>query len=68
MVCSTTQAFKVDVPNSNTKIIWINIFEWYMVRSGSKNGHQNTYVQKRLDYMLNSQNDWGDPYDHIHND
>ena len=31
---------KVDVPNSNTKIIWSTIFEYYVVRCGSKNQYQ----------------------------
>ena len=30
---------KVDVPNSNTTIIWTPICKWYVVRCGSKNGH-----------------------------
>jgi hypothetical protein len=32
--------YKVDVPNSNTTIIEIPLFEWYVIRCGSKNGHQ----------------------------
>ena len=32
---------KVDACKSNIEIIWTLIFEWYVVRSGSKNGHQN---------------------------
>ena len=31
---------KVDIPDSNTTIIWTRIFEWYVVRCGSKNGYQ----------------------------
>ena len=54
VVCSTTQAYKVDVPNSNTKTIWINIFEWYVVRRDLKTDTKKMYVQKRLDYMLNT--------------
>ena len=32
---------KIDVPNFNTRTIWTFIFKWYVVRCGSKNGHQN---------------------------
>ena len=31
---------KADVPKSNIATIWIPIFEWCVVRCGSKNGHQ----------------------------
>ena len=31
---------EVDVPKSNIAIIWTPTFEWYVVRCGSKNGHQ----------------------------
>ena len=29
------------MPKSNTTITWTPIFEWYVVRCGSKNGHHN---------------------------
>jgi hypothetical protein len=29
--------FKADKPNVNIAIIWTSIFEWYVVRCGSKN-------------------------------
>jgi hypothetical protein len=32
--------YKVDVPKSNTTIICTPIFEWYVVRCGSKNNYQ----------------------------
>lgn len=35
---------KVDVPSSNTTITWTPVFEWYVVRCRSKNGHQKTCV------------------------
>ena len=31
---------KVDIPDSNTTIIWTPIFEWYVVRCGFKNRYQ----------------------------
>jgi hypothetical protein len=31
---------KEDVPESNMVIICTPIFEWYVIRCGSKNGHQ----------------------------
>ena len=34
-----TILYKVDVPKSKTTIIWTPIFEWYVVRCGSKNRH-----------------------------
>ena len=35
-----TQQGKVDVPKSNTTIIWTPTFEWYVFRCGSKNWRQ----------------------------
>ena len=40
-----TRRYNFHLPNvdayiSNIEIIWTLIFEWYVVRSGSKNGHQ----------------------------
>jgi hypothetical protein len=32
---------KGNVPNSTTYLNWTLIFEWCVVRCGSKNGHQN---------------------------
>lgn len=43
---------KVSGPNS---IIYLNqtlIFEWWVVQCRSQNGHQKTYVSKRLEYVL----------------
>ena len=39
---------KVDMPSSNTTIIQASRFEWFMVKCGSKNGHQknNTCSQE----------------------
>ena len=31
---------KVDVPKSNITIIWMPIFDWYVVKCESKNWHQ----------------------------
>ena len=47
---------KVDVPNSSIAIIWTLVFEWYMVRCRSKNGHQKDMclveVELRAQNML----------------
>ena len=32
--------YEVLVPKSNIAITWTTIFEWYVVRCGSKNGHK----------------------------
>ena len=37
---------RVDIPYSNIARIWTPIFEWYVVRSGSKNGHQKDLCLK----------------------
>ena len=42
---------RIDVPNSNINtILWTPILKWYVVRSGSKNGHQKDNWYKRLYY------------------
>ena len=38
----------VDVPNSNTTLTWTPIFESYVVRCGSKNGHQKDMSLKEI--------------------
>ena len=38
-------ALKVDVPNLNTTVIWTPVFEWYMVKCGSKNWPQKDVFQ-----------------------
>jgi hypothetical protein len=39
--------YEVDVPHSNTTIVWTPIFEWYAIRHGSKNQTKHTYMFKR---------------------
>ena len=61
-------------PKLKTLIIWTPIFERYMVRCESKNRHHEVRVLDR-DWIacskyanhstLNSQNHWGDLYDHL---
>ena len=34
-------SYNVDVPKSTTETTWTPLFEWYVVRCGSKNWHQN---------------------------
>ena len=34
----------IDVTKSNIAIIWTRVFEWHVVRCGSKNGHQKTCI------------------------
>ena len=42
------------------------IFEWYMVRKGSKNGHQKGMCSKHVNYCtFNSQHNWIDLCDHL---
>ena len=64
---------KEDVPNLVSYLNRIFIFEWYVVRCGSKNGHQND-VSKRHCTMcsrndnhsrLNRQHNWRDVYGHL---
>ena len=38
----------VDVSNSNITIIWEPVFEWYIGRCGSKNGHQQGMHLKEI--------------------
>jgi hypothetical protein len=38
---------KVKVPKSNIAIIWTPIYDWYVVRCGSKNRHLTKCVFKR---------------------
>ena len=46
--------------------IWTPIYEWYVVRSGSKNGHQTDMCSKYAKHSRsNSQHDWGELYDHL---
>ena len=47
---ATTQ--KVDLPNSTGTIVCTSIFEWCVVRCGSKKRHQKDMCLKGLDYML----------------
>lgn len=39
---------KVVVPNSNIAIIWIIMFEWYVIRCGAKNRHPKTTYLKEI--------------------
>jgi hypothetical protein len=49
----STSAKCVHIPNSTAYLNGTPIFEWYVVRSGSKNGNQKyTCVKMRLDCML----------------
>ena len=64
-------SFKVRVANSDTAIIWTPIFEWYVVRCGSKNGHQTDKcfeiglcTQNMLTILGSMLNMIGDLYDH----
>jgi hypothetical protein len=42
------------VPKWDTTIIHTPIFEWYVVKCGSKDGHKKRYVvKKRLEYVVN---------------
>ena len=43
---------KIDVPKSNTTLIWIHIFEWYVVRRGSTSDTKKTSAHKILDCLL----------------
>ena len=39
---------KVDVPNLIISLNWTALFEWYVIRCGSKNGYQKyTCLEKR---------------------
>jgi hypothetical protein len=38
----------VEVPKSNTTIIWTPLFEWYVVRCGSQNKHQRDMCFKEI--------------------
>ena len=62
----------VDVPKSSTTIIWTLVVEWYMVRCGSKNGHQKDMgleeivCSKYTNYSrFYSQCNWEDLHDHF---
>ena len=45
---------KVDVPKWDTTIIHTPIFEWYVVKCESKNGHKKRHlVKKILEYVVN---------------
>ena len=39
---------KVDMPKSNTTIMWTPIFEGYVVKCGSKNWHQKDMCPKEI--------------------
>ena len=62
-------SFKVHMANSNTAIIKTPVFEWYVVRCGSQNGHQTDKcfeiglrTQNSNHSRLNGQHDWGPIY------
>ena len=40
------------MPNSNIAIIWTPIPEWYVVRCGSKNGHQKDMCSKEIELRV----------------
>jgi hypothetical protein len=70
-ICESSKT-KVDMPNFNTTIIWILIFEWYVVMCGFKNGHQKYMCLKEIglcaQHMLNhssldDQHDSGGTYE-----
>ena len=59
---------KVDVPKSHTKILWTPIFEWSVVRCGSKNRHPKDVCLKEIEQRaqkINNRHDWKDLYDHL---
>ena len=37
-----------DMPKSNIAIMWTLIFKWYVVRGGSKNGHQKDTCSNKI--------------------
>ena len=43
---------KIDMSKSNTTLIWIHIFEWYVVRCGSTSDIKKTSAHKILDCLL----------------
>ena len=43
---------RVDTSDSNTTVMWTLVFEWYVVKCRSKNGHQKDMCLRRLDHML----------------
>ena len=62
------------MPNPVNNTMWIPIFEWYVVRCGSKKRYQNNMCLKRIG--LHAQNikpisrfifhhNWGSLYDHL---
>ena len=59
------------MPKSNITIILTPIFEWYVVRFGSKNEHQKDMCLKGLTclnyvnhFRRDNQHDFGDLYEH----
>ena len=44
----TPMVSKVDILTSNIAIFWTPIFEWYVIRCGSKNRHQNYMSLKEI--------------------
>ena len=39
------ESSNVNGPSSITSIKWTPVFEWHVIRYGSKNEHQKTHVQ-----------------------
>jgi hypothetical protein len=50
-----SQAYKVDVFESNIGIIWTYVFEWYVIRCGFEDGHQK-HIMGSLEIGLCVQN------------
>ena len=69
------QKYKITIPISNILIIWTPIFEWFMVRSVSKNGHQKDRPVSKRDWTTcyvyanhsihKNQHDWGYTHDYL---
>ena len=62
------------MPISNIAIIWTTIFEWCVVRCGSKNGHQKDMFSNKIGFGaqkyanhcgLISNRNWENLHDHL---
>lgn len=52
MPFSSALIIKVDVIESNKEVTWTPIFQWYVVRRGSKIGHQKDMCQKEIGLLI----------------
>jgi len=57
---------KKDVPNLHTYADWTPVFEWYVVKCGSRNGHQKDVCLKEIRLCVQSMITILDP--HIQHD